>query len=55
MFAALTALIAGGGLVIAVEWPRSFSAGAWYTGAILLVFAAIGRAIVRRERHASGT
>jgi len=49
MFAALAALIAGGGLLIAMYWSGSFSTGAWYTGAILLLFAVVGRTIVRRE------
>jgi hypothetical protein len=42
LFAVLAALIVGGGVTIAVYWSDSFSVGAWYTGAILLVFACIG-------------
>ena len=49
MFAVLAALLIGGGWVIARSWSDSFSIGAWYTGATLLVFALIGRAIARRE------
>lgn len=49
MFAVLAALLVGGGLVIAMYWSRSFSAGAWYTGATLLVFAGLGRAIAQHE------
>jgi hypothetical protein len=49
MFAALAALIVGGGWVIAMYWASSFSVGAWYTGAILLLFAGVGAAIVRGE------
>ena len=30
-------------------WSSSFSIGAWFTGSVLLVFAVLGRAIVRRE------
>ncbi len=45
MFAVLAALLVGGGLVIAMYWSRSFSAGAGYKGATLLVFAGLGRAI----------
>ena len=52
MFAALAALVVGGGLAVAMYWSDSFSFGAWYTGAILLVFAGIGGGIVRHEvRH----
>jgi hypothetical protein len=49
MFAVLAAFVMGGGLVIAMYWSSSFSVGAWYTGAMLFLFAGIGRAIVRRE------
>lgn len=49
MFAALAALLVGGGLVVAMYWSSSFSVGAWYTGATLLLFAALGRSSVRRE------
>jgi hypothetical protein len=49
MFAALAALVAGGGWVVAMYCSTSFSAGAWYTGVILLVFAGLGAAIVRQE------
>jgi len=45
MFAALAALLVGGGLAIAMYWSRNFSAGAWYTGATLLVFAGLGPTI----------
>jgi hypothetical protein len=49
MFAVLAALLVGGGLGIAMYWSRSFGAGAWYTGATLLVFAGLGRAIAQHE------
>jgi len=49
MFAALAAVVAGGGLVIAMYGSGSFSVGAWYTGVALLVFAGVGRALVRHE------
>jgi hypothetical protein len=49
MFAVPAALLVGGGLVIAMYRSRSFSAGAWYTGATLLVFAGLGRAIAHHE------
>ena len=43
MFAVLAALLIGGGTLIAMYFSASFSIGAWYTGTILLVFAALGR------------
>jgi hypothetical protein len=49
MFAALAALVVGGGWVVAMYWSDSFSAGAWYTAAVLVLFAGVGRTIVRRE------
>lgn len=49
MFAVLAGLLVSGGVLIALYGPKSFAAGAWYTGAVLLVFAAIGGAQVRRE------
>jgi hypothetical protein len=49
-FAVLAALLIGGGVVIAQSWPGSFSAGAWYAGAVLLLFAGILGAIARGER-----
>lgn len=49
MFAILAALLVGGGVVMAMYLSSSFSVGAWYTGATLLVFAAVGRAIARRR------
>jgi hypothetical protein len=51
MFAVLAALLVGGGVVIAMYFSSSFSIGAWYTGAILLVFAQLGRMIVNQERR----
>ena len=39
----------GGGVVSAMYGPRRFNAGAWYTGATLLVFAGLGRAIAQQE------
>jgi hypothetical protein len=49
MFAVLSAVIVGGGLVIAMYWSSSFSVGAWYTGAMLVLFAVVGRTTIRRE------
>ena len=51
MFAALAAALLGGGIIIALYLSGSFSIGAWYTGAILLIFAAVGRSLVRNERR----
>jgi hypothetical protein len=48
-FAALAVLLISGGIFIALYWSASFSAGAWLTGANLLVFAFVGRAIMKRE------
>jgi hypothetical protein len=50
MFAVLAALIVGGGVVIAMCGQSSFSIGAWYTGALLVVFAGVGRAITKPGR-----
>src|SRR5919112_4226222 len=50
MFAVLAALLVGGGTIIAMYFSASFSIGAWYTGIILVVFAALGRMIVNHER-----
>jgi hypothetical protein len=49
MFWALAGLLIGGGVLIALYWSRMFSVGAWYTAATLLVFAAVGRTLARRE------
>lgn len=47
MFAVLTGLLVGGGILIALYLSNSFSIGAWFTGAVLLAFAVVGRAIAR--------
>ena len=52
MFSALAVLLIGVGLLIAMYWSGTFSTGAWVTGAILLVFAGVGRAIAQREYRA---
>lgn len=54
MFAVLTALLVGGGVALARFGPGTLGLGAWYTGATLLLFAAVGRVIVRREARALG-
>jgi hypothetical protein len=55
MFAVLAALVIGGGLVIAMYWSSSFSLGAWYTDAMLILFAGVGRMIARREARDAET
>ncbi len=49
MFWVLGSLLVGAGLLIAMYWSNIFSLGAWYTGVVLLVFSAIGRAVAQRE------
>jgi hypothetical protein len=50
MFAVLAAFLLGGGVIIAEYLSSSFSVGAWYAGAILLIFAAVGKCLVDEER-----
>ena len=45
MFAVLATVLVGGGMLVALQVPNSFSAGAWLAGGVLLVFAAAGRAL----------
>lgn len=49
MFGILAALLLGGGVLIGMYMTSSFSAGAWYTAAVLLVSAGVGKAITRHE------
>jgi hypothetical protein len=49
MFWALGSLLIGAGLLIAMYWSSTFSVGAWYTGATLLVFAVVGRSASRAD------
>jgi hypothetical protein len=51
MFAVLAAILLGGGIIIAMYLPNSFGIGAWYTGTILLIFAAVGKSLVHNERQ----
>ena len=51
MFAALAALLVGGGFAIAMYWSGAFSVGAWFTGATLLVFAGVGKATAEHQRR----
>ena len=50
MFTVLTALLVGGGVLIALYLSSGISIAAWYTGIMLLVFAGVGRAIARQEQ-----
>jgi hypothetical protein len=52
MFAAPAALLVAGGILMAMFMPASFSLGTWYTGAVLLLSAVLGRVIANAERHA---
>jgi len=49
MFMPLSAILVGGGVMIALYLPGPFSLGAWVTGLTLFVFAWIGRASVRSD------
>lgn len=55
MFVALAALLVGGGVVTAMYWSSSFSVGAWFTGATLLAFAGVGKALAEHEWRARTT
>jgi hypothetical protein len=48
MFWILGGLLVGGGMLIAMNWSSVFSLGAWYTGAVLLAFAGLGRVLAQR-------
>lgn len=50
MFALLAACLLGGGVIIAMYLSSGFTIGAWYTGTLLLIFAAVGKSLVDRER-----
>jgi hypothetical protein len=52
-FAVLAALLIGGGIAIARLAPESFAMGGWVTGLVLLAFALVGLASVKRESHAT--
>ena len=54
MFAALAGALLGGGVIIALYVADSFSPGAWYTAAVLLLFAIVGRVLVGRETRGEG-
>jgi hypothetical protein len=55
MFAVLAAFLLGGGVIIAKYLSSSFSIGAVYTGIVLLIFAAVGKLLVHKERNRNST
>jgi hypothetical protein len=48
-FAVLAAVLVGAGVIIGMYFSSVFSLGGWFTGAMLLIFAFIGRSAVLRE------
>lgn len=48
-FAALCGILVTGGVVIGMYVPKPVSLGAWLTAATLLIFAFVGRHVVRRK------
>lgn len=53
MFAILAAVLWAAGILLGTQLDLGFSAGAWLTGLVLLIFAAIGRSSVLREERTS--
>ena len=49
MFIPLCAIFVGGGVIIALYFPGSFSLGGWIGGLTLFIFAWLGRASVQAE------
>lgn len=49
MFYALAGVLVGAGFALALYLKLPFSAGAWFTATVLLVFAVLGRLGVSRE------
>lgn len=54
MFAALATILVFGGVGIALYGPQIFSLGGWLTGAILILFAILGRNLVLKEERREG-
>jgi hypothetical protein len=50
IYAGLAALLAGGGVFVALTCGSQFSIGAWYTAAVLFLFSLLAKAIVAKER-----
>lgn len=55
MFYALAATLVGAGIVLALYVSLPFAAGAWFTAAILVFFAFLGRMAVARELAEPGS
>lgn len=55
MFYALAAILVGAGFTLALYLQLPLSAGAWFTGVVLIVFAFIGRRVVSNEMTESDT
>ena len=51
MFAVLAVVLISGGLLSGMYLTDSFSAGAWFAGGVLMIFAVAGRMIADRERQ----
>jgi hypothetical protein len=51
IYAGLAALLAGGGVFVALTCGSRFSIGAWYAAAVLFLFSLLARAIVAKERR----
>ena len=52
-FAVLCGMLVTVGLLVGMYLPKPVSLGAWFTSALLLVFAFVGRHIARSEKRAS--
>ena len=48
-FGVLTAVLWGGGFLLALYGPTHFSLGGWFTAGVLLIFALIGRQVAQGE------
>lgn len=51
MFAVLTAVLVGGGVVIGLYLDDSFVVGGWFTAVVLIVFALVGGSLAAREER----
>lgn len=55
MFYVLAGILMGAGVVLGLYLPFSFSAGAWFTAVVLVLFAFVGRRSVIAELAGSGS
>lgn len=53
LFGILAVLLILGGTGLALFGPQIFSLGGWVTGALLIVFAFLGRSVVRKEEKSA--